>query len=422
VIKKKGGSKMRKGSVIAILVLIVAAVFLMNSSPTWAQKKGPIKIGFPVPLSGPFVQPGKDMLDGIQLYLEEIGYQVAGRKIELLVEDEESGPATALMKARQLVEKDGVHVMSGLYLGACGLAVAPYVVSKEIPTVFPVVSPDDITQRQRSKWVIRLGWASCQPSHPFGEYAYQILKYKKIAALCADFATGWECLGAFQKTFEENGGKIIQKIWYPMIIQDYSPYLPQLSKEADAWWIMTGGALTIKFFSQIQDFGLLGKVPMIGPGMPTDESTLPSMGDEILGMITPHHYSAALDNPANKKFAKAFRERAKKVPSYYAEACYTGARWIVEGIKAVQGDVENKEKFLAALKKVELKEVPRGPMRLDAYNNVVENIYIRKVERAGGELQNTVIYTYPNVSQFWKYKPEEYLKQPPYSRDYPPSK
>ena len=137
-------------------------------------------------------------------------------------------------------------------------------------------------------------------------------------------------------------------------------------------------------------------MPLIGTGTTTDESTLPSMGDEILGVITALHYSAALDNPANKKFVKAFRERANnKPPGYYAEACYTGARWIVEGIKAVQGDVENRSKFLEALRKIELKDLPRGPMRIDAYGNPIQNIYIRKVERVGGELQNTVIHTYP---------------------------
>ena len=115
-------------------------------------------------------------------------------------------------------------------------------------------------------------------------------------------------------------------------------------------------------------------------------------------------------------------EKAKKVPSYFSETCYTGARWIVEAIKAINGDVENSAKFFAALKKVELTDVPRGPMKLDAYLNPVQNIYIRRVERVGGELQNTVIYTYPNVSQFWKYKPDEYLKQPLYTRDYPPLK
>ena len=154
----------------------------------------------------------------------------------------------------------------------------------------------------------------------------------------------------------------------------------------------------------------------------TDEHALPSMGDEALGIITALHYSEALENLANKKFVKAYREKAKKPASCYSEGTYTGGRWTVEAIKAINGDVENKGKLLEALKKVEPRDIPRGPMKLDPYLNPVQNIYIRKVERIGGNLQNTVIYTYPNVSQFWKYKPEEFLKQPVYSRDFSLSK
>ena len=413
---------MRKVSILAISIMIVAGVFLASSSPSWAQKKDPIKIGFIMPVSGPLAQAGKDMLDGIQLYLEEIGYQAAGRKIELLVEDDEGIPATALMKGRKLVEKDGVHVVTGVQLAASGYALAPYVDSKQIPAVFAVTSADDLTQRQRAKWGIRTGGTASQPMHPFGEYAYQIMKCKKISALVPDYALGWEMTGAFQRTFEELGGKIIQKIWFSPTMQDFSPYITGISKEADALFAITGGALTIKFFAQFKEFGLQGKIPLIGGGTTTDESTLPSIGDESLGFISATMYSAALDNPANKKFVKAFREKGKRVPGAYAETCYTAGKWIVEGIKVAQGDVENRSKFLEALRKVEPKDVPRGPMRMDAYGNPIQNIYIRKVERVGGELQNTVIYTYPNVSQFWKYKPEEYLKQPVYSRDYPLSK
>jgi branched-chain amino acid transport system substrate-binding protein len=413
---------MRKAYVAAILVTIVAAAFFLDTSPSWAQKKGPIKIGFIAPVSGPFAQVGKDMLDGIKLYLEEIGYQAAGRNIELLVEDDEGIPATTLMKGRKLVEKDGVHVVGGVYLTPCGYALAPYIDSKQIPAVLNS-GGDDLTQRQRPKWVIRTSTTSSQPMHPFGEYAYKVMKLRKISVFCPDFAFSWEAVGGFQRVFEENGGKVIQKIWFPMITQDFSPYFSQISKEADALYIILGGAFTIKFFKQFEEFGLKGKMPLIGMGTTTDESTLPGMDDEIIGVITALHYSAAIDNPVNKKFVKAFRERANnKPPSFYAEASYTSARWIAEGIKVVQGDVENRGKFLDALRKTELKDVPRGPMKIDAYGNPIQNIYVRKVERVGGELQNTVIYTYPNISQFWTYKPEEYLKQPIYPRDYSPGK
>jgi branched-chain amino acid transport system substrate-binding protein len=413
---------MKKG-LLAVFAVVVAISFVMVSpSGSFAQGKGPIKIGFISPLSGSMAANGKDMLTGIELYLDEIGYQAAGRKIELLIEDSEAVPATALTKTRKLVEKDGVHIMTGGLMASTAYALAPYIDSKGIPMTYPIMSADDITQRKIPKWIIRTGWASCQPHQPFGEYAYKVLKFRKISVIAYDFAFGWECVGGFHKVFEDSGGKILQKIWLPLTAQDMSPYLSQISKDADAVFAVFSGRLALQFVKQYQEFGLKGKIPLIGGGTLTDEHVLPSMGDEAIGVITPLHYSEVLDNPANKKFVKAFREKAKKAASYYSEGTYTGARWIVEAIKAINGDVENRTKFLGALRKVELKDVPRGPMKLGSYGNPIQNIYIRKVEKVGGELQNTVIYTYPNVSQFWKFKPEEFLKQPVYSREYPPLK
>ena len=207
-----------------------------------------------------------------------------------------------------------------------------------------------------------------------------------------------------------------------MTAQDMSPYLSQISKDADAVFAVFSGRLALQFVKQYKEFGLKDKIPLIGGGTLTDEHILPSMGDEAIGVITPLIYSEVLDNPANKKFVKAFRAKAKKAASYYSEGTYSGMRWIVEAIKATNGDVENRAKMLAALKAVELKDLPRGPMKLDFYGNPIENVYVRKVERVKGELQNTVIHTFLNVSQFWKSKPEDFLKQPVYSREYPPVK
>jgi branched-chain amino acid transport system substrate-binding protein len=405
-----------------MLLMVMVGLVAVAPSASWAQGKGPIKIGYITPLSGGMAANGKDMLAGAELYLEEIGYQVAGRKIEFIVEDDEANPATGLTKTRKLVEKDGVHIMSGGLMASTGYALAPYIDSKEIPSTYPVMAPDDLTQRQRAKWIVRTGWNASEPSHPFGEYAYQTLKYRKISIIGLDYAFGWECAGGFQQTFESSGGKIVQKIWTPLTVNDFSPYLAQISRDVDAVWAMFTGRSTLQFIKQYQEFGLKGKIALIGGGTLTDEHALPSMGDEAIGAMTALHYSEALDNPANKKFVKAYREKAKKAASYYSEGTYTGMRWIVEAIKAVNGDVENRAKLMEALRKVEIKDVPRGSFKLDDYGNPVQNVYVRKVERVGGELQNTVIYTYPNVSQFWKYKPEEFLKQPVYSRDFPPLK
>jgi len=413
---------MKRVFILTIFMMAMVGVIAFGPSASWAQAKGPIKIGFISPLSGGMAANGKDMLAGIQLYLEETGYEAAGRKIELIVEDDEAVPATSLTKTRKLVEKDGVHVMTGGLMASTGYALAPYIDSKEIPMTYPIMAPDDLTQRQRAKWIVRTGWNSSQPNHPFGEYAYNVLKFRKIAIMALDYAFGWENAGGFQKTFEEAGGKIVQKIWTPLTVTDFSPYLAQVSKDADAVYAMFTGRSALQFTKQYKEFGLKGKIPLIGGGTTTDEHALPSMGDEAIGIMTPLHYSEALDNPANKKFVKAYREKAKKAASYYSEGTYTGARWIVEAIKAINGDVENRAKLMEALKKVELRDVPRGNFKLDEYLNPVQNVYIRKVERVGGELQNSVIHTIPNVSQFWKYKPEEFLKQPVYSRDFPPSK
>jgi branched-chain amino acid transport system substrate-binding protein len=270
--------------------------------------------------------------------------------------------------------------------------------------------------------VVRTGWNSSQSMQPFGEWVAKNLKYKKIAAIGFDYAFGWESVGGFQRTFEESGGQIIQKIWAPLNTTDFSPFIAQIKGDADAVFAVFFGRGSLQFVKQYADSGLKAKIPLLGNGTVTDESVLPQMGDEALGVYTTLHYSAALDNPANKKYAKAFEAKAGKVPSYYAETCYTNMRWVVEAIKAINGKVEDREAFLAALKKVELKDFPRGPVVIDKWGNPIQNVYIRKVERVGGQLQNSVIFTYPAVSQFWKYNPEEFLKMPLYTRDYPPCK
>ncbi len=405
----------------ALVVLLALASAGTSPAPADAQG-GPIKIGLLVPLTGAASALGKDMLNGTELYLDEINRQVAGRKIELIVEDTEGVTATALTKARKLVDQDHVAILTGGLLASTGYAIHPFADAAKIPTTYPVMSSDDLTQRKPARWVVRTGWNSSQSTQAFGEWIAKNLKYKKIATVGFDYAFGWESVGGFQRTFEENGGQIVQKIWTPLNTTDFSPFIAQIKGDVDAVFTVFFGRGSLQFVKQYADAGLKAKIPLLGNGTVTDESVLPQMGDEALGVYTPLHYSAALDNPANKKFVKVFEAKAGKVPSYYAETCYTNARWIVEAIKAINGKVEDREALLAALRKVELKDFPRGPVVIDKWGNPIQNVYIRKVERVGGQLQNTVVFTYPAVSQFWKYNPEEFLKMPLYTRDYPPCK
>jgi branched-chain amino acid transport system substrate-binding protein len=285
-----------------------------------------------------------------------------------------------------------------------------------VPMVYPVVSADDLTQRRRSKWIVRTGYSGSQPNHAFGEYAYHTLKIRKVATIALDYAFGWESVGGFERTFEAEGGKITQRIWCPVSVHDFAPYLAQISRDVDAVYALFLGRSALQFMRQYQEFGLKQRVRLIGAGTTTDEHVLPFMGDEALGVVTALHYSAALATPANTTFVAAYRAHYQRVPSYYSESMYTGAKWFVAAIEAVRGQVEDSGAFVDALRRVTLQDLPRGPVRLDEYGNPIENVYIRKVERVNGALQNTVIETFPEVSQFWKYAPADYLKQPLYTR------
>jgi branched-chain amino acid transport system substrate-binding protein len=409
----------RLALVFALLVASLVAA-LTGADLVGAQQAAdsPIRVGFMAPLSGPYAQTGRDILNGFLLYLEEIGYKAAGRPIELLIEDDEAIPAVGLTKARKLVERDKVHLMTGALLSSTGYALAPYIDSMQIPMLYPVVSADDLTQRRRSKWIVRTGWSASQPNHAFGEYAHRNLKLKTVSIIALDYAFGWESVGGFQRTFEAEGGTIVQKIWCPVSVHDFAPYLAQISRNVDAVYALFLGRSALQFMRQYEEFGLKERVLLIGSGTTTDEHVLPFMGDEAIGVLSALHYSAALDTPANRKFAPAYRARYRKVPSYYAESMYSGAKWFVKAIELVQGRVEDSDAFVDALRKVKLLDLPRGPVELDEYGNPIENVYIRKVERVNGELQNTVIETFPNVSQFWKYNPADYLRQPLYTRRY----
>jgi branched-chain amino acid transport system substrate-binding protein len=383
---------------------------------------GPIRIGYFGPLTGNFSQTGKDMTDGFNLFWEEVGHKVAGRDVQVIVEDSDPEPTGALTKVRRLVEQEKVHTVAGGLLAATGYAIAPYLEQNKIPTVYPVMAPDDITQRKPVRWIVRTSFSGSQATHPLGDYAFKQLKLRRMATISMDYAFGWESNGGFQRVFEELGGKVVQRIWTPLNLQDYAPYLASLKKDVDGAYACHTGGLSPRFVKAWSDFGLKDRLPLIGIGTLTDENVLKGMGDEALGVLTALTYSAALDNPSNRKFSASYEKRYNRTTSLYSAEGYTGARFYYDALKAIKGEAEDKEKFLAALRRVEIPDDPRGSIKMDDLGNPIQNVYIRKVERVGVKLENSVIYTYPSVSQFWTYGKDEYLKTPPYDRNYPPCK
>jgi branched-chain amino acid transport system substrate-binding protein len=404
--------------VFALLVAGLIAALAGGTGILAAQ--GPIKIGLVTATTGVFAPNGRDMINGFDLALKEAGNKAAGRQIELIVEDDQGLPGPSLTKARKLVELDKVDMMTGPLAASSGYVLRDYVDEQKIPALFPVVSSDDLTQRKTSAWVVRTGWTSSQPNHPFGEYAAKTLHYKRIATIAYDFAFGWETVEGFQDTFEQNGGRVVEHLWPPIGAPDYSPYLGRI-QNVDAVYATFSGNDALRFLQQYRAFGLMGRIPLIGNGTLTDEHILFQENDLAKGIITPLHYSAALNTDANRTFVRAYVRAYNRVPSYYSEACYTGMQVILKALQATGGKIEDRAAFVAAMRKVTLPEAPRGPLRFDAYGAPIQNVYLRRVDIVNGEPQNTVIFTYPHVSQFWTYNPADYLKKPVYTRDLPPA-
>jgi len=405
-----------------MLAAVALAAALVGASwvPALAETGAPIRIGYLIPLTGVFAPNGQDMRDGFTLFLDEVGGRIAGRPVQVIYEDTQGNPQVGLTKLRKVVEQDRVHVLAGPLLANEGYAITDYVRQQRIPWVLPVMSGDDITQRQLNPYVVRMGWASSQITHPFGEYVYRELGYRRVATLGSDYAFSYEIVGGFQRTFEELGGRVVQKLWSPVGAPDFAPYLSSLRRDVDAVFVTMTGADVVRFMNQFNMFGLRRTLPLGGGPLMADESLLRSMGDEAVGLLTSHFWAAGLDRPQARRFVEAFRARYNKIPSYYAETCYDGAMWIDRALQSIQGRVEDRQAFMEALLKVRLEDAPRGPIALDEYHNSIQNVYIRRVVKRDGILWNEVIHTIPNVTQFWKWSPQEFLAQPAYDRNFPP--
>jgi branched-chain amino acid transport system substrate-binding protein len=382
-----------------------------------------LRIGFIAPMTGPFAQVGKDMVNGFEMYTNEVKNDLNGATVKFILEDDQAKPPVSVLKAEKLIRQDKVHMLIGGVLASTGYALAPVSTKEKVVYIASVPAADDLTQRDAAKYpyVVRTGWTSSQPSHPLGQWACE-QGYKKIAAIGADYAFGHEVIGGFQKAFEDCGGKIIQKIWPPLGTIDFGPYIPTLKSDADAIFTLMVGPMSLQFPKQLAASG--NTKPVIGGGTGYDEFVLPSMGDEVLGHISTLQYSAALDTPKNAAFVKSYREKYGKVPSYFSETNYSSLLMIHEVMKKTGGKWPGADEFVKLISNVTV-ETPRGPVHLDEFRNPIQNIYLKKVERKKmfgydkDELWNTVIKTYPNVSQFWTYDEKWFLEQPVYSRDYP---
>jgi branched-chain amino acid transport system substrate-binding protein len=389
--------------------------------PSWSQAQPePIRIGFLTVRSGPLAAGGKQMEEGIQLFLKERNHTIAGRKVELVIADTGGNPAQAKTKIQELVERNKVHVVVGPLAAFEAIAIDDYIRQTRTPTVSCSAAAEDLTQRKPNPWFVRTVGSSAQPNHALGEYAAKTLGYKRVAIIADDFAYGHETAAGFQRTFEDNGGKVVQRLLPPLNVPDYGSYIAQIKRDVDAVYAGFAGANGFRFLRQYREYGL--KLPVLGSMTTADEGILRQMGDEAIGVVSGGWYAAGIDSPENKRFVAAVNKEYGADPGYYTLGAYSAGALVEAAARAVGGKVEEKEAFMKALRNPGTVRDPRGEWKLDEYGNPVMPAYIRKVERRGGKLVNAVVQTYPAVSQFWTYDPKQFLANPVYSRDFPPAK
>src|SRR5260221_352819 len=395
------------------------ALSLGSALPVRAQA-APLRLGLMTVKTGPLASGGIDMERALVQYLKEKNNTLAGRKIELFVGDSGGVPAQSRTKTQELVERDRIQVMIGPLDTASALATDDYIRQAQLLTL-SVAAAEDMTQRKPNPWFTRGTSTSSQSAQPLADYCAKTLKYKRMVTIADDIAYGHEICAGFQRVFEDAGGKIRQQRVPPLTVPDYGTYIAQLKTNVDCIFLGFAGSNGFRFYRQFNEYGLRGKVPVVGGMTAFDEAVLRNMGDEALGIVTSCWYSAEIENAINKRFAANFRVDWGYDPGFYAAETYVEAAVLEATLQALKGNIEDKPAFMKTVRAIKV-DTARGPVSFDRYGNVVGSVYMRKVERKDGRLVNRVIHTYPNVSQFWTYKPEEFLKNPVYSRDWPPAK
>ena len=395
----------------------VAAATFKFPAPAIAQA-APFKLGLLTVKTGPLAQGGIQMEQGVVTYLKEKNYTFAGRKVEFISADTGGSPAGTKTKAQELVEREKVDAILGPLAAFELLAITDYIKEQKTP-MLSLAGAEDITQRRPNPYFLRPSATSAQAMHPMADFAAKELKLKKVITISEDFAFGHEQMGGFQQTFEAAGGRIVNKIWPPLVTPDYTPFVAQI---ADCDGVCQGfaGSNPLRFLKTYAAAGL--KFPVVTGETGGDDALLRSFGDEALGMYSCCPYTLDFANDSNKRFVAAMQKDYGIDPGFYAAGLYVAAAVVDAGLQKNNGKSDDKEAFVKALRAVDLKDTPRGPIKFDHLGNVVGDFYIRRVEKVNGKLVNKTLKTYRNVSQFWTYDEKKFLEAPVYSRNYPPLK
>jgi branched-chain amino acid transport system substrate-binding protein len=325
-----------------------------------------------------------------------------------------------MAQSRRLIHGDKIHILTGPVCGHEGPAAAQVANETDTPFVNDPGGADTMTKWTRIPQIVRTGVCGSQVGHPFGDYLYKELGARNVTYISQDYNWGHEVTLGGIAVYQAVGGKVAKIIWAPMGTTDYGPLLASIPPDTDAVVAVVVGANRTRLLEQWFNFGYDRKFKIYGSYW-LHEDALPFVGDKADGLIAYGlTYSSGIDTPENKAFVDSYARKYKSIPSWMAESAYTGSLWTKTAIDAIKGNVEDKKAFLKAMRTVKVK-APRGPLHLDDYDHPVQNVYIAKVVKVNhpilGEVRMTVpIKTYKEVSQFWTWKPSEFLARGPYKR------
>jgi branched-chain amino acid transport system substrate-binding protein len=405
-------------------MLVCSALALSLIAPAAFAADREVRIGFIGPTTGAFAGFGKMMTEGATLALEEVDYKVGDVPIRFIVEDNRLDNELSVIKAKKLDEQDKVDVITGLVSGSTGLSVHDWATRTGVPVVFAYSAPEDITMRLATNNSIRPTWTGSQPMDPFGYWLAKHKGLKRIYMIGEDYSYPYNQAGGFKRGFFRGGGEEVKTVWHPTGTDDFSSLIAQIpAKGYDAVLYNGAGSDAVAFVKQYVEFGMLDKIPLLGQSNTFEMSELPSMPPVIAdkGCYSGMQNADNLETPEAKAFRDAYQKRFGRLPATAAEHAYMSIKLILKAVKALNGDVSNREAFIAQMRKTDMPESPRGPVTLDAFANAVHSIYLREVRaNPGGGMWNAAFARVDKVSQFGPYDPKLYMSQPPDDRDYPP--
>lgn len=373
--------------------LLAGAILCLTAAfgPTPARADDAIKVGLILESSGPFASQARQIANGAKAYMKAHGDTVAGKKIELILKDT-GGPAPDVAKrlAQELVTRDKVQFLGGFVLTPNALAVAPVATQAKVPTIIMNAATSIITTR--SPYIARVSFTLSQVAAPLAEWAAKN-KIKHVYTLVSDYGPGNDAEATFKKVFTAHGGEIVGSVKVPLKNPDFSPFIQRIkdAKPEAVFVFVPAGEASVGFMKAFAERGLdKAGIKLIGTGDLTDDDVLTAMGEPALGVISTHHYSAAHESPENTAFKKAYADIAGAGvrPNFMAVGGWDGMHLIYDTVKKLGGNVDG-DKAMAYIASGITIQSPRGTIAIDpTTRDVVQDVYVRKVQKVGGQLYN----------------------------------